>query len=79
MTALGLRVTPSVGNFLLIHFSDAKGSGAPEADQFLRARGLVLRRVAGYGFPNALRMTVGSEEANRAFIAALTDFLAARP
>jgi histidinol-phosphate aminotransferase len=37
----------------------------------------VLRRVAGYGFPNALRMTVGTEEANRAVLAALSDFLGA--
>ncbi len=76
IAALGLRVTPSIGNFILIHFSDDKGHGALEADQFLRERGLVLRRVAGYGFPNALRMSVGSEEANRAVVAALSDFLA---
>ncbi len=75
VTALGLKVTPSVGNFLLIHFPDAPGLGAAEADVFLRDRGLVLRRVAGYGLPNALRMTVGSDEANQAFIAALADFL----
>ena len=73
---LGLKVTPSVGNFLLIHFPEEKQRGAAEADLFLRDRGLVLRRVAGYGLPNALRMTVGSEEANRAFVGALSDFLA---
>lgn len=78
VTALGLRVTPSIGNFLLIHFADEPGRGAEEADRFLRDRGLVLRRVAGYGFPNALRMTVGSQEANRAFVAALGDFLSVR-
>jgi histidinol-phosphate aminotransferase len=72
---LGLRVTPSIGNFLLVHFLDKSGKGAADADAFLRERGLVLRRVAGYGFPNALRMTVGTEEANRLFVAALKDFL----
>jgi histidinol-phosphate aminotransferase len=76
VTKLGLRVTPSIGNFVLVHFSDASGKGAAEADPFLRERGLVLRRVAGYGFPNALRMTVGTEEANNAFTAALSEFLA---
>jgi histidinol-phosphate aminotransferase len=75
VTALGLRATPSVGNFLLIHFPDERGRGVAEADRFLRDRGLVLRRVTGYGFPHALRMTVGSEEANRAFVAAMKDFL----
>jgi hypothetical protein len=33
------------------------------------------RRVTGYGFPNALRMSVGTEEANRGVIDALTTFL----
>ncbi len=73
--ALGLRVTPSFGNFLLVHFPAGNGRGAAEADAFLRERGFVLRRVAGYGFPNALRMTVGSEEANRGVVAGLAEFL----
>jgi histidinol-phosphate aminotransferase len=79
VTRLGLRVTPSIGNFLLIHFPQAEGRSAADADQFLRARGLVLRRVAGYGLPDALRMTVGSEEANRAFVSALAEFLGEAP
>jgi hypothetical protein len=46
-----------------------------QADDYLTARGYVLRRVAAYGFPNALRMTIGTEEANRGVIAALAEFL----
>lgn len=72
---LGLRVTPSIGNFLLIHFSDDETHSAAAADAFLLRKGYVLRRVAAYGFPNALRMSVGSEEANRGVVAALTEFL----
>ena len=72
---LGLEVTPSVGNFLLIHFPDSSGKSAAEADAFLRANGLVLRRVGAYGFPNALRMTIGTEEANHATVDALSRFL----
>jgi len=72
---LGLKVTPSVANFLLIHFPEAKGRTAPEADAFLSARGLVLRQVAAYKLPNALRMSVGTEEANRLVVAALGEFL----
>lgn len=75
MTRLGLRVTPSVGNFILIHFPTAEAHSAAKADDYLSARGYILRRVAGYGFPNALRMTVGSEEANRGVVAALSTFL----
>lgn len=74
--ALGLRVTPSIGNFLLIHFPNDVGHGAAAADAFLRTRGLVLRGVAAYGLPDALRLSVGSEEANRACVAALEEFVA---
>jgi len=72
---LGLVVTPSVANFVLIHFPDAKGRTAKDADAFLTKRGLVLRQVSVYKLPNALRMTVGSEEANRLVVKALGEFL----
>ncbi|HHZ09741.1 MAG TPA: histidinol-phosphate transaminase [Rhizobiales bacterium] len=74
---LGLRVTPSVGNFILIHFPDAAKHSAALADEYLSARGFILRRVTAYGFPNALRMTIGSEDANRGVVAALAEFLKA--
>ncbi len=72
---LGLRVTPSVGNFILIHFPDDERHSAARADDYLARRGYVLRRVAAYGFPNALRMTIGTEEANRGVVASLAEFL----
>jgi histidinol-phosphate aminotransferase len=72
---LGLKVTPSVANFVLIHFSEAKGRTAADADAFLTQRGLILRRVAGYGLPHALRLTVGTEEANHLVVKALAEFL----
>ena len=78
ISTLGLEVTPSVANFVLIHFPDTKGKTAADADAFLTKRGLILRRVAGYGLPNALRMTVGTEEANRLVVDALRDFLGAK-
>ena len=72
---LGLEVTSSVGNFILIHFPTTKGKTADDADAFLTKRGLILRGLKNYGLGNALRMTVGSEEANLLVIAALRDFL----
>ncbi len=73
---LGLKVTPSVGNFVLIHFTDKAGKGAAEADAYLTERGYVLRRVVPYGLPNALRMSIGDERANRGVVTALGEFLA---
>jgi len=72
---LGLEVTPSIANFVLIHFADGKGRTAEDADAFLTRRGLILRRVKAYKLPNALRMTVGSEEANRLAVAVLSEFM----
>jgi histidinol-phosphate aminotransferase len=72
---VGLKVTPSVANFVLIHFPDVKGRTAADADTLLTSRGLVLRRVTPYKLPNALRMTVGTAEANRLVVEALAEFM----
>ena len=70
---LGIPMTPSVANFLLLHFKDAAEARA--ADAFLSGRGLILRAVETYVLPQCLRLTVGTEEANRLVVAALRDFL----
>jgi len=75
---LGLAVTPSVANFVLIHFPATKGVTAKDADEFLTRRGLILRQVSAYKLPNALRMSVGSEDANRLVVKALSEFLGRR-
>jgi len=72
---LGLTVTPSFGNFVLIHFPDEPGRSARDADAYLLRRGIVLRRMEAYGLPNALRMTIGSETANRDTVEALGAFV----
>ncbi|MFZ0094329.1 MAG: histidinol-phosphate transaminase [Pseudolabrys sp.] len=72
---LGLAVTPSAANFVLIHFPDTKGRTAKDADVFLTKRGLILRQVSAYKLPNALRMSVGTEEANRLVVQALKEFV----
>jgi histidinol-phosphate aminotransferase len=74
IAALGYKVTPSAGNFLLVHFPGDQGRNAKSADRYLSARGLILRRMEAYGIPGALRLSVGSEEANRAVVEALAAF-----
>jgi histidinol-phosphate aminotransferase len=78
LSELGLHVTPSVANFVLIHFPDEAGRTAADADTFLTGRGLILRRLENYGLPNALRLSIGSEEANRAVVDALAAFMSPR-
>jgi histidinol-phosphate aminotransferase len=75
LAKLGLSVTPSVGNFVLIHFPGTQGRTAAAADAFLTSRGLILRRMDAYGLPGALRLTIGDEAANKAVVAALANFM----
>lgn len=79
LAALGLGVTPSVGNFLLLHFPAAAGKTAADADAFLTERGIILRRMDAYGLPGCLRLTIGGEEANHAVIEAMAAFLGKSP
>ena len=74
---LGLKVTPSVANFVLIHFPLDRGKTSTEADAFLTKRGLVLRALNNYGLPHALRMTIGTEDENLAVLDALKAFMGA--
>lgn len=70
--ALGLGVTPSVANFVLVDFGSPERAAA--ADQHLQSRGVIVRAVAAYGLPSCLRISVGSEEGNRAAVMALKEF-----
>jgi histidinol-phosphate aminotransferase len=72
---LGLEVTPSVCNFVLIHFPDTPGKTARDADAFLTSKGLIIRPVDPYGLPNALRATVGKADENRRLVEGLAEFL----
>ncbi len=72
---LGLKVTPSVGNFILIHFDGANDKTAAGADSYLTSKGYVLRLVGGYGLPNAIRMTIGTQEACEGVVSSLAEFL----
>lgn len=75
ISRLGLEVAPSVANFLLIRFPMEQGQTARDADAFLMKRGLILRQMVSYGLPDCLRLSVGTEEANRLVVAALAEFL----
>ena len=71
---IGLKVHPSIANFILVEFPSSKHSAA-EANRFLTERGLIVREVANYGLPQCLRISIGMEEDNNAVIHALSDFL----
>jgi histidinol-phosphate aminotransferase len=72
---LGLEVTPSAANFVLVRFPTTPGRTAAEAEAFLGRRGYIVRGVKSYGLPEHLRITIGLEAHNRAVIAALAEFM----
>ena len=75
---LGLTVTPSVANFILIHFPRDAGRTAKDADAFLKSNGIILRMVGSYGLGHCLRMTIGTEDENKRVVAALSKFTGAQ-
>jgi histidinol-phosphate aminotransferase len=75
LAALGLRPTPSVGNFVLPHFPAGKHN-ADAAFGFLQSRGILTRKVGGYGLPEHIRITVGTGAENAKVAAALAEFMA---
>jgi len=75
LIGLGLGVTDSVGNFLLVCFGDDSERGADAADAFLKDNGIIVRRMASYGLPNCLRITIGLEDEMRAVVDALGRFM----
>ena len=74
LEGMGLQVTPSVCNFVLVHFPKAEGRNAPAADAALRRAGVIVRRMEAYGLGGALRVSIGAPHENDALINGLADF-----
>ncbi len=69
---LGLSWIPSFGNFVSV---DLKRPGMPIYEALLK-KGVIVRPVANYEMPSYLRISIGTEQENQFFIAALKDVLA---
>ena len=63
---LGLAYVPSQANFILVRVGD----GTAVYEKLLR-QGVIVRPMAGYAFPEHVRVTVGTAEENRRFVDAL--------
>ncbi|RKU23368.1 histidinol-phosphate transaminase [Candidatus Poribacteria bacterium] len=55
------------GNFIMLH---VEPSGAEITDALLK-QGVIVRPMAGYGYPNTVRVTIGTQQENERFITAL--------
>ncbi len=70
---MGLRVIPSVGNFTLVDVSPHRGA---EVFDTLLDRGVIVRAMDEYGFPQHIRVTYGLPVENRWFLKAMKEVLA---
>lgn len=72
---LGLRVYPSVCNFVLARIPNDPSVGVAQVTEHLNRRGILVKSTTGYGLPDCLRISVGREDENRALIAALREVM----
>ena len=73
LTGVGLKVYPSQTNFVLVQFPSA--SEAEEADESLKAHGIVGRKFALEDFADKLRFTVGLDPEMEALTQVLQRFM----
>jgi histidinol-phosphate aminotransferase len=68
---LGLMYVPTYGNFIFVDF----GKDSQIISDALQRNGIITRTIKEYGFPNALRITIGTEKQNRRLIKTLRKIL----
>ena len=73
LSALGLPVVPSVGNFFLLDMAPMRGKAVFES---LLKRGIIVRSMDEYGYPHHIRVTYGLPAENKAFLHALREVVA---
>lgn len=73
---MGIGCDESHANFVLARFDGPETAAA--ADAALRADGILVRRVGGYGLPEALRITIGDEAAVTRVLDSLGAFMRGR-
>jgi histidinol-phosphate aminotransferase len=78
LATLGLPLTPSVANFVLPRFPDEPSRNAEAAYTFLQRHGILARKVAAYGLPHHLRITIGTGDEMEKVAAVLGEFMGRR-
>ncbi len=74
LNALGLPTPVSLANFLIPDIGSEARAAA--CFTFLAERGILVRRIAGYGLPTRLRITIGSVRDTTRILEALSEFTA---
>lgn len=72
---LGLICLPSITNFLMVKFPNDDGKTANDAGFFLASRGIMTRGMSGYGAPDYLRLSIGTEDEMKIVVKNVAEFL----
>ena len=73
LLAMGLETPVSHANFVLPDFESAEE--AARIDGALRAQGILVRAVGGYGLPTRLRISVGQPSDNQLVLKAIGELV----
>lgn len=71
LAALGCEVTPSQANFLMFR----PPSDATAFFEGMLCRGIIVRHLKSFGLPDHIRVNMGTESENRAFVSACGELL----
>lgn len=74
LKTLKLSVVPSVANFILLHLPKNTPLNAEACDQHLKSKNIIVRRMEAYGLSDYLRITIGTENEMKTFVAAMGEF-----
>jgi histidinol-phosphate aminotransferase len=67
---MGLTVVPSEANFVMVVL--ANGDQAGQLTRELLMQGIIIRPLASFGLPHAIRLSTGTDEENRRCVEALS-------
>ena len=68
---LGLRYIKTEGNFIMV-FVNQPGANMAEA---MMKKGIIVRAMNSYGYPDAIRVTIGKQKENERFLEVLSSLL----
>ncbi|MBL8210013.1 MAG: histidinol-phosphate transaminase [Bryobacterales bacterium] len=75
LRGMGLAVVPSKANFVMVVLDSA--SQAAALNEGLLRKGMIVRHLTGFGLPQALRITAGTNEANALCVEAIAELTGA--
>jgi histidinol-phosphate aminotransferase len=73
LTALGLNVVPSQGNFVIVDFGDE--DRAEGCRLYLKEQNIFVRQIGGYGLPTYLRISMGLEDEMKLALSVISTYL----